>query len=154
MRLTLRTNLAMRTLMHCAVRAPESLRTADVARACNASFHHVAQVVNQLENEGFLNTARGRGGGISLAMPPDAISVGGVVRLFEGDMPFAECMNADRNTCPLTSACRLKGMLCEALGAFYGALDRFTLTDLVAGNTDLARIFDDGEAENDDCVSA
>lgn len=145
MRLTLRTNLAMRTLMHCATRYPDSLRTADVARACNASFHHVAQVVNQLESAGYLNTTRGRGGGIQLAVPAEQVSVGTVFRLFEADLPFAECMDPGRNTCPLCDACRLKGLLCEALGAFYGTLDRHSLADLVADNTDLARIFLNGE---------
>jgi Rrf2 family protein len=145
MRLTLRTNLAMRTLMHCATRYPDSLRTADVAQACNASFHHVAQVVNQLESEGYLHTTRGRGGGIALARPAEDIGVGTVFRLFEADLPFAECMDLERNTCPLCDACRLKGILCEALAAFYSTLDRYTVADLVAGNTALARIFDDGE---------
>lgn len=154
MRLTLRTNLAMRTLMHCAVRYPDSLRTADVARACNASFHHVAQVVNQLESEGYLNTTRGRGGGIQLAKPADEISVGKVFRVFEADLPFAECMDQTRNTCPLTSACLLKGMLCDALGAFYATLDRQTVADLVANNSDLARIFLQGEQGADARASA
>ncbi|MCB1405842.1 MAG: Rrf2 family transcriptional regulator [Rhodobacteraceae bacterium] len=148
MRLTLRTNLAMRTLMHCAVRAPDTLRTADVARACNASFHHVAQVVNKLETEGFLNTTRGRGGGIALAVEPDEISIGLVFRLFESDLPFAECMDRVRNTCPLSGACRLKGMLCEALGAFYASLDRYCLTDLIEGNRALEGIFLTDQAEN------
>jgi len=132
----------MRTLMHCAVRAPDTLRTADVARACNASFHHVAQVVNRLESEGFLHTTRGRGGGVVLAKPPAAISVGRVFRLFESDLPFAECMDRARNTCPLSDACRLQGVLCEALGAFYATLDRYTLADLVNDNTRLHGIFD------------
>ena len=149
MRLTLRTNLAMRTLMHCAVRSPGGLRTADVARACNASFHHVAQVVNQLESGGYLNTSRGRGGGIRLGRPADTISVGEVFRIFESDLPFAECMDPARNTCPLRDACRLKGVLCEALGAFYATLDRYTVTDLIANNTELARIFHLGESGED-----
>jgi len=141
MRLTLRTNLAMRTLMHCAVRAPDSLRTADVARACNASFHHVAQVVNQLEGAGFLHTSRGRGGGIALARPAESIRVGTVVRLFEADLPFAECMDADRNTRPSSVDRRLKGMLSEGLDAFYATLDRYTVHDLVRDNAGLAQIF-------------
>jgi len=147
MRLTLRTNLAMRTLMHCAVRYPGSLRTADVAQACNASFHHVAQVVNQLESTGYLKTTRGRGGGIGLARPASTISLGHVFRVFEADLPFAECMDRPQNTCPLIDSCRLKGILCEALGAFYGTLDRYTVTDLVAENAGLARIFLTTESE-------
>ena len=141
MRLTLRTNLAMRTLMHCATRAPEQLRTADVAEACNASFHHIAQVVNQLEGAGLLNTTRGRGGGITLALPAAEVSVGKVVRLFEAELPFAECLDPERNSCPLHGACRLKGILCEALSAFYATLDRYTLLDLVSDNPGLAVIF-------------
>lgn len=144
MRLTLRTNLAMRTLMHCAVSYPDSLRTADVAQACNASFHHVAQVVNQLESAGYLITSRGRGGGIVLAQKAEDISVGTVFRMFEADLPFAECMDKRRNTCPLSGACRLKGILCEALTAFYGTLDRYTVRDLIDGNSALEAIFLDG----------
>mgnify|MGYP000882687410 FL=1 len=154
MRLTLRTNLAMRTLMHCAVRAPDMLRTADVAQACNASFHHVAQVVNKLESEGFLNTTRGRGGGISLAVEPKDVSVGQVFRLFESDLAFAECMDEARNTCPLASACRLKGMLCDALGAFYATLDRYSLVDLIDGNDKLVGIFDADKAQQEAPVIA
>lgn len=141
MRLTMRTNLAMRALMHCAVRAPEMLRTADVARACNASFHHLAAVVHALEATGFLHTARGRKGGISLARPAAQISVGQVFRLFEADVPFAECLDPAHNTCPLIDACRLQGLMCRALAAFYAELDAVTLQDLVAGNTGLERLF-------------
>ena len=147
MRLTLRTNLAMRTLMHCAVTYPNSLRTADVARACNASFHHVAQVVNQLESVGYLITSRGRGGGIVLAREADEISIGTVFRLFEAELPFAECMDAERNTCPLCSACRLKGILCDALTAFYATLDKYTVQDLITGNTALEGIFQNGTGQ-------
>ncbi|MBN8291779.1 Rrf2 family transcriptional regulator [Rhodobacter sp. NTK016B] len=147
MRLTLRTNLAMRTLMHCAVTYPDSLRTADVARAYNASFHHVAQVVNQLESVGYLITSRGRGGGIVLAREADEISIGTVFRLFEADLPFAECMDAERNTCPLCSACRLKGILCDALTAFYATLDKYTVQDLITGNTALEGIFQSGTGQ-------
>jgi|JI8StandDraft_2_1071088.scaffolds.fasta_scaffold16144_2 Rrf2 family nitric oxide-sensitive transcriptional repressor len=151
MRLTTRTNLAMRTLMHAAVRHPAGLRTADVARACKASFHHVAQIVNLLENAGWLRTARGRGGGLVLAVPAESIRVGAVFRLLEAEMPFAECLDSARNSCPLDGACRLKGLLCEALGAFYATLDRHTLADLVAGNTALAAVF---EASDDADVLA
>ncbi|MBI1417526.1 MAG: Rrf2 family transcriptional regulator [Limimaricola sp.] len=141
MRLTMRTNLAMRALMHCAVQAPEMLRTADVARACNASFHHLAAVVHGLEAAGFLNTARGRKGGIALARPAAEISVGQVFRIFEAEVPFAECLDPAHNTCPLIAVCRLQGVLCRALDAFYAELDRVTLQDLVDGNTGLARLF-------------
>ncbi|TVQ03095.1 MAG: MarR family transcriptional regulator, partial [Roseinatronobacter sp.] len=62
MRLTTRTNLAMRVLMACGVNEGEKLRTADIAARCNASVHHLLQVVNVLQDHGFVETQRGRTG--------------------------------------------------------------------------------------------
>ena len=140
MRLTVRTNLAMRVLMHAAVAGPGTLHAGDVALACNASAHHVALVVSRLAEAGLLLTHRGRGGGIELARRPEAITVGEVVRLFEADVPFTECMDLHSNTCPLPDACRLKGVIMRAVGAFYAELDGVTVGDLVAGNEALAAI--------------
>ncbi|MFC7705011.1 RrF2 family transcriptional regulator [Plastorhodobacter daqingensis] len=140
MRLTTRTNLAMRTLMFCAINPDRSVRKQDVAEACNASENHLAQVVNQLAQLGFLTTQRGRNGGIALGLPPDRINVGTLFRAFESGLPFAECFGADENRCPLAPACRLRDALGAALEAFYGALDSITLADLVDSNDPLTAI--------------
>ncbi|MCB6176775.1 Rrf2 family transcriptional regulator [Rhodobacter sp. Har01] len=140
MRLTMRANLAMRVLMQCAVNHPGVIRASDVAGACNASANHVAQVVSQLAAAGYLRTLRGRGGGIALGRPAEDIPVGQVLRLIEREVPFAECMDGDQNTCPLSAVCRLKGALCRALDAFFAELETVSLADLVRENTGLADI--------------
>jgi Rrf2 family nitric oxide-sensitive transcriptional repressor len=61
-------------------------------------------------------------------------------RLFEADIPFAECFDAEHNSCPLTETCRLRSYLERALGAFYHELDMVTLEDLVRGNCGLAKL--------------
>ena len=140
MRLTMRANLAMRILMQCAVNHPGVIRAADVAQACNASTNHVAQVVSRLAAAGYLRTLRGRGGGIALGRPAAEISVGRVLRLIEREVPIAECMAGDLNTCPLSAVCRLKGALCQALDAFFAALDPLSVEDLVGDNAGLSTI--------------
>jgi Rrf2 family nitric oxide-sensitive transcriptional repressor len=140
MRLTLRTDLAIRTLMTCATRAPEMLRTADVAKLCNASFHHVAQVVNQLESAGYLRTLRGRNGGISLMRPATEINLGDVVHIFEGEHALVECMDAKTNTCPLAGACRATCVFTKALESFYAVLNKASLFDLIDDNAALQGI--------------
>ena len=140
MRLTVRTNLALRILMDCAVNAPRTLQAAQIARRCNASTHHVAQVVSRLAEAGLVDTQRGRGGGVGLAVDPKALRIGSLVRLFEAALPFTECMDALQNTCPLTHACRLRPAFCQALDSFYADLDRLTLHDLVDGNATLAGV--------------
>ena len=142
-RLTVRTNLAMRVLMYCAVRRDGLVRSGDMARACNASTHHVAQVVNRLSALGVLHTLRGRAGGVRLARDPADITVGEVFARFEADLPLTECFDHANNTCPLTKGCRLRAALIRAVGAFYGALDEVTLDELVCGNADLEAIFSD-----------
>lgn len=137
MRLTIRTNLAMRILMVCAANPNRIVRKTEIARTCNASENHLAQVIQTLAHRGFIKTVRGRAGGMRLARPAEAISVGEVVRDLEAEVPFTECFHPDRNTCPLTDHCRLKGTLAKALDAFYATLDGVKLHTLVRGNDPL-----------------
>ncbi|WP_434612770.1 RrF2 family transcriptional regulator [Tabrizicola sp. M-4] len=137
MRLTTRTSLAMRTLMFCAVNPDRTVRKHEVAEACNASENHLAQVIHLLAQKKFLRTVRGRSGGLMLGRPAEKITVGEVFRDFEAVLPFAECFSGRENTCPLASACRLQCLLSDALKAFYAELDRVSVADLVAGNTEL-----------------
>lgn len=142
MRLTTRTNLALRTLMFCAVNDGRTVRKHEVAEAVNASENHLAQVINRLGQEGFLETVRGRHGGLRLGRPMERISVGEVFRRFEGVVPLAECFAGGADTCPLRGACRLKGALHAAVEAFYGSLDTLTIADLVDCNDGLRRILE------------
>lgn len=140
MRLTIRTNLAMRALMYCAVNQGRTVRKCDIAAACNASENHLGVVVNMLGQAGYLATARGRHGGLRLARDPADINVGEVFRLFEANTPFAECFAAADNHCPLAPCCRLRSTLTVAVEAFYAALDGVTLADLVVDNAPLTQL--------------
>ena len=137
MRLTTRTNLAARVLMFCAVNQGRIVRTAEIAECCNASLNHLLQVVGLLQENGYVETLRGRSGGLRLARPMEQISLGAVFRVFESGVPFAECFDAASNTCPLTETCRLRNFIARAVEAFYHELDMVTLRDLVQGNCGL-----------------
>ena len=140
MRLTTRTNLAMRTLMFCAVNPGRIVRKHEVAEACAASENHLAQVIHLLARKGYIKTQRGRSGGLMLARSPDLIGVGEVFRALEAVLPFTECTEDHQATCPLAGCCRLKCVLQEALDAFYARLDQSTLADLVSDNADLEKL--------------
>lgn len=140
MRLTTKTNLAARVLMACAVNEGVTLRSSEIALACNASLNHLLQVVNALQAHGFVETLRGRKGGLRLARPAGQISMGAVFRVFEAGVPFAECFAPQTNTCPLTGCCRLRGYVARAVEAFYHELDLVTLEDLTAGNCGLTHL--------------
>ncbi len=140
MRLTTRTNLAMRTLMFCAANPGRTVRKQEIAETCNASENHLAQVIHLLARAGFLKTVRGRSGGLTLGRRAEDIRVGEVFRTFEAVLPFTECQAGSENTCPLIGCCSLKCVLQEALDAFYAVLDRTTVRDLVTGNAELVHL--------------
>ena len=140
MRVTKRTNIAMRVLMFCAVNTGRLVTKAEIAERCNASENHLAQIINQLGQLGFLHTQRGRNGGLSLGRPADQIRIGDVFRVLEAPVPLAECFADVDNTCPLTEACRLRAALTDAVEAFYTSLDPITLDALICQNHDLMEI--------------
>ena len=151
MRLTTKTNLAARVLMACAFNRGKTLRTSDIAQVSNASLNHLLQVVNGLQAHGFIETLRGRHGGLRLARAPEQISMGYVFRVFEAGHPFAECFDAETNTCPLSTECRLRGYIARAVEAFYHELDMVTLEDLTRGNCGLEALLNVPDTLADAC---
>lgn len=151
MRLTTKTNLAARVLMACAFNRGKTLRTEEIAQVSNASLNHLLQVVNGLQAHGFIETLRGRHGGLRLARAPEHISMGSVFRVFEAGHPFAECFDAESNTCPLSKECRLRGYIARAIEAFYHELDMVTLDDLTRGNCGLEALLNVPESLTSAC---
>ncbi|WP_233245747.1 RrF2 family transcriptional regulator [Marinicauda salina] len=139
MRLTNFSNYALRLLQFAALRAPEHVRVEDVARAHGISRHHLLKAANTLSRHDFVTVIRGRGGGVKLARPPAAITVGAVVRVTEGPIELVECFNAETNTCPLRGVCRLSRALDAALESFLQSLDSVTIADIAANRGDLLR---------------
>lgn len=133
MRLSLFTDYSLRVLMFAALK-DGAFQLAEVAEAYGGiSRHHLVKVVNYLARLGYLETRRGRGGGISLALRPEEIRIGMVVRRTEDTPAVVECFDTVHNTCPVNGSCRLKGALAQAMSSFYETLDRHTLRDLVSG---------------------
>lgn len=116
--------------MYLAASPGKRATIAEVAKAFGISEHHVVKVVHFLGKGGFLENRRGRGGGLQLALAPAAINVGRVVRLAEGGDTPAECFDRESNACVIVKACRLRGVLDEAVANFYASLERYSLEDL------------------------
>lgn len=142
MRLTSFTDYSLRVLIFLATDPDRRGTIAEVAGAFGVSEHHLTKVVHFLGKSGWLSNLRGKGGGMQLALAPEDIVVGQVVRATEGvDLP-AECFATEHDQCPITKSCRLKGVLGEAVKAFYAVLDGYTLADLVRNRQALISLLD------------
>lgn len=131
MRLTLHSDYALRALMYVGLRGPEELTSIrEIAAAYDISTHHLTKVVQRLCHAGFVETVRGRKGGLRLARPPEEIVIGVVIRCTEEDLALVSCF-ADSSSCVIAGACGLQPLLRDALGAFLAVLDGATLADLI-----------------------
>jgi Rrf2 family nitric oxide-sensitive transcriptional repressor len=130
LRLTQYSNFALRTLQFAAVRAPSIVTVDDVARAHRISKAHLVKVAAELARRGYVESIRGRNGGMRLARPAESITVGEIIRWTEAPLELVECFNPETNTCPLLGACHLSRGLHRALRAFLSVLDDLTIADI------------------------
>ena len=142
MRLTLHTDYALRLLMMLSADPDRRITVPDAAEKNGISRHHLMKVAQALNANGFVKTVRGKGGGLSLARPADAINLGDVVRAMEPDFSYAECIAPRTSDCCLLPFCGLNGILLEAGRAFHAILDRHTLADLVTDRAAALRLLE------------
>lgn len=141
-RLTVYTDYSLRTLMYLGVRGRENLVTIqEIANAYQISKNHLMKVTHDLGKHGYIETIRGRGGGIRLALEPEQINIGDVVRKTEDDFHLVECFNPEGNLCKISPECRLKFALGEALTAYLAVLDTYTLADVLVSKDILSELF-------------
>ncbi|MCU0763549.1 MAG: Rrf2 family transcriptional regulator [Hydrogenophaga sp.] len=134
MHLTHWTDYSLRVLMYCAVHAgrQQPVTITEIAEVHGISRSHLTKIVVALAGQGWLETTRGRGGGLRLLRPAAEVRLGDVVRQTETDFTMVECFDPERNTCRIDGQCRLKGVLHSALASYLAVLDGVTLADLVA----------------------
>lgn len=130
MQLTLHTDYALRLLIYLKTHEPETASVGQIAEAYGISQNHLAKVAQQLVQHGWVLSARGRGGGLSLTNEADRVTVGEVVRILETNRSVVECLG-EHSTCPIEPACGLKRAMQQATEAFLESLDQYVLGDLI-----------------------
>ncbi|MBT2289342.1 Rrf2 family transcriptional regulator [Paenibacillus albidus] len=148
MRLTMYTDFSLRILLYLGTKEQSELSTIqEIAEVYHISKNHLMKVSHELGKAGYIETVRGRGGGIRLASAPEAINIGEVIRRMEDDFHLVECFNPAGNSCPIAPVCGLKGVLSRALQAYLQVLGEYTLQDLLANKHELQGLLQPGEIQ-------
>lgn len=143
MRLTDYTDYSLRVLLYLAVRGAGLSTIQDISHAYGISKNHLMKVVQQLGERGWVETVRGRNGGLRIAEQTRLLTVGQIVRATESDFAVVSCLpdqNGVQRTCVITSQCRLRGALQAASNAFLAELDRYTIGDVAQPHAPLAAL--------------
>ena len=131
MRLTVYTDYAIRVLMYLALKKDGLATIAEIATSYDISKNHLMKVTHQLGVAGYVETVRGRGGGLRLAKRIDAVGLGEIVRHTEPDMAIVACLKPIDDPCVIRPCCVLRRALEKARAAFMDVLDGYTLEDLI-----------------------
>ena len=142
MRLTQQTSYSIRILLYCAANPDSNSRIKDIAATYSISELHLFKIMHVLVESGFVETIRGRNGGIRLARPANAISIGEVVRATESNFFLTDCFDTTNRDCPLVDSCGVNRILAEALRAFFSVLDSYTIADVAKDRGQLRGLLD------------
>lgn len=130
MHITRYTDYSLRVLIYLSVQGDRLATIQEIADSYDISKNHLMKVVHQLNKKGYIETIRGKKGGMRLHMAPEDINIGILVRETEQDLNIVECFSS-KNSCKITPVCGLKSMFNEALKAFLEVLDKYTLADVI-----------------------
>lgn len=141
MHITRYTDFSLRVLIYLAVQGDRLSTIKEIAESYDISKNHLMKVVHQLNIKGYIETVRGKNGGMRLQIAPRDINIGVLVRETEEDLNIVECFSS-KNTCKISPVCGLRSMFGEAIDAFVKTLDRYTLEDVIprANQPQLLRI--------------
>ncbi len=135
MRLTRYTDFSIRMMLFLAAHEDQLCSIGEIAEAHGISKNHLMKVASDLAASGYVQSLRGRSGGLRLARPASQINIGQMVRHTEGKVDLVGC-----GDCVLAPAC---GMVCvfrDAVENFFTTLERYTLADIMAkGQVDRLR---------------
>ena len=93
MKLTNYSDYALRSLIYLAVKPePQALANiSDIANSYDISRSHLTKIIHQLGQLGYIETIRGKNGGIRLARAPENINLGILIKQIEPDFALVEC---------------------------------------------------------------
>ena len=143
MRLTTFSDYSIRVLIYLAANQDRLSSIQEIADSYKISKNHLMKVIYQLGKKGYIETIRGRYGGIRIGMDPAEINIGRLIRDTEEDFQIAECFSNDHEGCAIRSFCAMKGVLNQALAAFLQVLDSYTLEDVTKNRVMLKQILNE-----------
>ncbi|HTJ95044.1 MAG TPA: Rrf2 family transcriptional regulator [Pararobbsia sp.] len=140
MRLTDYTDYSLRVLMYLTVRRDRLATIQEIADAYGVSKNHLMKIAQRLGELGWIETVRGRKGGLRLAPDSASLTIGRIVRETESDFELVSCFSqhaasdlttaADDKSCVIEPSCQLRHVFVRARDAFLRELDGHTLAQI------------------------
>ncbi|MCX4083838.1 Rrf2 family transcriptional regulator [Rickettsia hoogstraalii] len=135
MQLTSFTDYGLRSLIYLASKPERVCSVKEISEYYNISLNHLVKVIHRLAQLGYINSSKGKGGGIKLAFSPSSMKLGDIIEKLEPNMDIVECFNKNTNSCRITNSCQFKHFIKKASEAFIKTLNNYTLEDAMITKT-------------------
>ncbi len=132
MQITKYADYSLRVLIFLAINPNSIIPMREIADFYDISMEHLRKVVHQLASIGYIDSQKGRNGGLSLRLRPDHIHIGHVLQSMEKTKKIVDCTS--KVPCQFTPNCKLEKVLVEAQSAFYATLNNYTLEDVIGSS--------------------
>jgi Rrf2 family protein len=114
MQITRQADYAVRAVLYLArLGSEQRAATSQIAQEQRIPPSFLAKIVSQLSVAGLLQTSRGARGGVSLAKPPEQISLLEVVEAIDGPIMLNECVSDGGGACTFSDDCPMRPIWCE-----------------------------------------
>ena len=144
MKLSTRSRYGARIVLELARRMDDGpVQVGEISNSQQISVKYLEQLIRTLKQARFVTSVRGPKGGHMLTKHPDEITLGQIVRLFEGQSELVECISTPEN-CPMAVDCRVRLAWKDATQALYKSLDGISIADLMKASIN-------GFGELEDC---
>lgn len=118
----------MLDILECEDEHPVSLKT--VAKRQELPEKYLEQIAAVLKRNGLLGSSRGVGGGYFLTRAAEDISAGEILRVMEGDLAPAPCVEENGNQCKRKDICSNVILWKKLNEAINSVIDNITLADM------------------------
>jgi len=135
MKLSKKSDYALRTLLTLAQhygQGPISIR--ELARRNDVPKRFLELIMLELKENGWVRSVQGRDGGYVLATAPDALTIGQVVRHFDGVLAPIGCVSVSHHeACSQEHVCRFRHVFLEIRNFTARFMDRTSLAAVQCG---------------------
>jgi Rrf2 family protein len=131
MQITRQADYAVRAVLYLVQLGPERrASTSSIAKEQQIPSSFLAKIVSQLSVAGILQTLRGARGGVSLACPPEEITLLKVVEAIDGPILLNKCVSG-AGVCPFGETCPIRPVWCDAQVELVERLKKTNFGNLV-----------------------
>lgn len=134
MKLSTRSRYGARILVDLARHTDQGpVQIGEISKRQDISVKYLEQLIRPLKLASMVTSVRGPKGGHLLAKKPEEISLGQIVRLFEGQSELVECISKPE-LCKMSDDCQVRLAWKDATRVLYEKLDSTSIADLLDGN--------------------